>query len=84
MEIFYTYRASKQLGILPKAIQKRIASKMRFYASQKNPIEFAERLTDRRDGQFRFRVGMYRLIFDVINGKIYILNIGKRDSIYKK
>lgn len=84
MEIFYTYKAAKQLGILPKAVQKRIANKLRFYAEQDKPIEFAERLTDRRDGQFRFRVGMYRLIFDVMDGKIYILAIGKRDSIYER
>ena len=82
MEIFYTNKAAKQLENLPRQIQKRIVEKMRFYANQENPLKFAKRLTDYREGEFRFRVGEYRLIFDFIKGKIYILKIDKRDKIY--
>jgi mRNA interferase RelE/StbE len=84
MEIFYTSKAAKQLENLPRQIQKRkrIAEKMRFYAKQENPLKFAKRLTDYREGGFRFRIGEYRLIFDVIKNKIYILKIDKRDKIY--
>jgi len=73
MEIFYTDKAAKQLENLPRQIQKRIVEKMRFYAKQENPLKFAKRLSDYREGEFRFRVGEYRLIFDVIKNKIYIL-----------
>ena len=55
MEIFYTQKAAKQLKDLPLAIQKRIVEKMRFYAKQNNPLKFAERLIDYREGDFRFR-----------------------------
>ena len=55
---------------------------MCFYAKQENPLKFAKRLTDYREGEFRFRIGIYRLIFDVKRGAIYILKIDKRDSIY--
>ncbi len=82
MRIFYTEMAARQLSNLPYAAQKRIAEKMRFYASQENPIRFAKRLADSRGGQFRFRVGDYRLAFDVRNGTIYVLKIGKRDKFY--
>lgn len=51
---------------------------MRFYASQNNPLKFAEHLTDYREGEYRFRVGDYRLAFDVNNGQI---NIKSGDEI---
>ena len=82
MQIFYTDRAAKELAGLPHGIQKRIAIKMRFYALQNNSLRFAERLAGGRGGEYRFRVGDYRLVFDVINKNIYILKIGKRDEVY--
>lgn len=58
MKIFYTNKeAVRQLKDLPRSIQKRIAIKMRFYVVQKDPLKFAERLTDYREGEFRFRMG---------------------------
>lgn len=68
MDIFYARRAGKQLESLPPSIQKRIVQKMRFYVTQKNPLKFAQRLTDSREGNFRFRIGEYRAVFDVVNG----------------
>lgn len=82
MKIFYTYRAAKQLAALQRPIQKRIIEKMRFYANQTNPLKFAKRLVDYREGEYRFRVGEYRLTFDVKKDIIYILKIAKRDKVY--
>ena len=82
MEIRYTHKAFQHLEALPKVIQKRIAEKMRFYASQENPLRFAERLVEPREGDYRFRVGNYRIIFDVAGNKIYVLAIKKRDEAY--
>lgn len=70
MKIFYTHRGAEELKSLPKPVQKRIVSKMRFYASQENPLTFAKRLVDVREGQFRFRIGDYRVIFDVAKDSI--------------
>ena len=83
MEVFYTRKSAKQLKSLPYSIQKRIVEKMRFYASQNDPLKFAEHLSDRREGEFRFRVGNYRLIFDVRANVIYVLKIDRRDKVYK-
>ena len=83
MEVFYTRKSAKQLKSLPHSIQKRIVEKMRFYASQNDPLKFAEHLSDRREGEFRFRVGDYRLIFDVRANVIYVLKIDRRDKVYK-
>ena len=83
MKIFYTHRAAAELKSLPKSVQKRIVSKMRFYASQENPLTFAKRLVDVREGQLRFRIGDYRVIFDVAKDSIYVLKIAKRSDVYK-
>ncbi|KKS36711.1 MAG: hypothetical protein A3G49_04560 [Candidatus Sungbacteria bacterium RIFCSPLOWO2_12_FULL_41_11] len=83
MEIFYTYKAAEQLEKLPVTVQKRIIDKMRFYASQENPLKFAEHLKDYREGEYRFRIGDYRLTFDIKENTIYILKIAKRDKVYK-
>ena len=82
MKIFYTERATQDLASLPRSIQKRIAKKMRFYALQDSPLKFAKRLTDPRDGEFSFRVGGYRITFDVVHNTIFVLKIGKRDKVY--
>lgn len=82
MRIHYTYKAAKDLENLPFASQKRIAKKMRFYAEQNDPMKFAEHLTEPREGEFRFRVGDYRVIFDVAKNKIIVLTIRKRDEAY--
>lgn len=55
---------------------------MRFYASQDDPLQFAEHLTDYREGEYRFRIGDYRAAFDVDNEKIIILKVGRRDQMY--
>ena len=83
MKIFYTHRAAEELKSLSQPVQKRIVSKMRFYASQENPLTFAKRLVDVREGQFRFRIGDYRVIFDVAKDSIYVLKIAKRSDVYK-
>ena len=82
MEIFYTHKAYKQLENLPLSVQKRIAQKMRFYANQNDPLKFAKRLTDYYEGEFRFRIGVHRLTFDVKRNVIYILSVKTRDKSY--
>lgn len=82
MEIQYSYKAQDDLVTLSRDVQKRIAKKMRFYASQDNPLKFAERLTDSREGEFRFRIGDWRLPFDARDNKIFILRIKRRSKAY--
>ncbi|TRZ52503.1 hypothetical protein D4R99_02615, partial [bacterium] len=82
MKINYTKSAIADLVSLPKEAQKRVAQKMRFYAQVQNPIRFAERLTDFKDVNFRFRIGEYRILFDVVGNFIFVLKIKHRKDIY--
>jgi mRNA interferase RelE/StbE len=82
MEIYYTRKSAGELKNLPDSVKKRIIDKMRFYAAQKNPLKFAKRLVDYNEGEYRFRIGDYRVIFDVRDDIIYVLKIDKRDKVY--
>ena len=76
-------RARKQLKKLSPDIQQRIISKLDYYSQVETPLFFAERLTDFSLGQYRFRVGDYRIIFDVVEDAIVIHKVGHRREIYK-
>ncbi len=40
-------------------------------------------MSNQKIGSYRFRVGDYRVIFDIDNGNIVVSRIGHRKSIYK-
>ena len=76
-------KAAKEVDKLPSQIRKRILKKLKFYSSQENPFRFAEKLKDYRLGEYRFRIGDYRILFDAENHKIIILKVGHRKDIYR-
>ncbi|MBI5235651.1 MAG: type II toxin-antitoxin system RelE/ParE family toxin [Deltaproteobacteria bacterium] len=49
-----------------------------------DPFKYAERLTDSNLGTYRFRIGDYRIIFDVEDNTIVVLRAGHRKEIYKR
>jgi len=53
------------------------------FISQENPLDFAEPLTKPADANYRFRVGAYKLLFDVDDKNIIILLIQHRRDVYK-
>lgn len=83
MKLIFARSAFRQFQKLEYAVQKRIDEKLNFYISQKNPLQFAEPLQDSRFGNWRFRIGNYRVLFDVENDKIIVLKVGHRKDIYK-
>lgn len=83
MEYYFKPQALNNLKQLSKSVQKRILNKLDFYIQASEPLKFAKKLTDSKLGEYRFRIGDYRVIFDLENNKIIILIIGHRGSIYK-
>ncbi len=72
----WTDAAINDLSKFDRSIAERILTKAKWFEKQSNPFNFAKRLTSVGFGQYRFRVGDYRIIFDIEkNGKISILNI---------
>lgn len=86
-KILFAHKAKKDFLSLDAKIQKRIAEKLRFFIKSKQPLRHAKKLTNPRLGFYRFRVGDYRIIFD-INDKgriclLYILKIKHRKEVYE-
>ncbi len=76
-------KAAREIERLPSQIRKRILEKLKFYSSQENPLRFAEKLKDRKFGEYRFRIGNYRVLFDIENYKIIILKVGIEKTFIK-
>ena len=80
MILRYSYVAGHQLAALSHADRKRIIEKLVFYCSQSNPLQYALYITTK--DSYRFRVGHYRLFFEVINDVIWVNEVVRRDKAY--
>jgi len=80
-EILYTSRAVKDLAKLNPATKDRIRESLERYAEA--PFNYAKKMVDPALGGYRFRVGDYRVIFDIEGEKLIILRIGHRREIYR-
>lgn len=80
-DILLTQRALKDLKNIEKGIQNRILTKLREY--EEDPLKHARKLTSPKIGTYRFRIGDYRIIFDIDGENKIILRIGHRKDIYK-
>jgi mRNA interferase RelE/StbE len=76
-----TDEARKQIEKLDKVIKKRIAKKLPVFMG--NPLDFAKPLVNFDAGQYRFRVGDYRIIFDIHDDRLEILKVMHRREVYK-
>ncbi len=80
-KVVFTQRALKDLENIDRGVQNRIATKLKEYA--KDPIKHSRKLTHSKIGGYRFRIGDYRVVFDIGGNDVVILRIGHRKSIYK-
>ncbi len=81
-EINFSERAAKEFKKLDKQVQKRIIDKLTEYAEAENLSE-AKKLVNSDLGQWRYRVGDYRIIFDLAEKEIRILKVAHRSEVYE-
>jgi mRNA interferase RelE/StbE len=81
-KIVITRRALKDLEKIDKKTKNFIGKKIKEY-TQEDPLRHARKLVDPKIGTYRFRIGDYRVIFDIEDDTIVILRIGHRREIYK-
>lgn len=75
-------QAVRDFKKLPKNIQKKLIKKLDFYVGTGKPLAFSDHLINFEIGSYRFRIGDYRVIFDVNDEKIIILTLGHRKEIF--
>jgi len=77
----YTNRADRDIQKLPPEVKKRIGKALLRYS--RDPLRYSEALRDPKLGTYRFRVGDYRVIFDLEGNDIIVLRVGHRRDIYR-
>lgn len=87
-KLLFTKSAFGDLKRLDRATRQRIVKKLEHYAGLENPFVFARKLTNPRFGQYRFRIGDFRVIFDVDSKKtvivLIVLKVGHRKDVYEE
>lgn len=85
-KVEYTPKAVRQLAKLDKNTRKLIYAWIdKNLQNCENPRQHGKGLTANRSGQWRYRVGDYRLVADIQDDRVIILmlNIGHRKDVYK-
>lgn len=80
--LVYTRRAERDIKKLEPKTKDRIGKTLLRYSEE--PLRFAEKLSDPILGEYRFRIGDYRVVFDVEGDEIIVLRVGHRREIYKR
>ncbi|GMT49160.1 MAG: hypothetical protein IEMM0008_0699 [bacterium] len=80
-QVILTQRALKDLNAMNQHLQDRIVGKLNDYVE--DPLKYAKKLSNTKMGDYRFKIGDYRAIFDINDEEIVILRIGHRKDIYK-
>ena len=81
MRVAFAPSAWRNWRKLPQDVQARLRRKLLEYAE--DPLRYAVKLTDPTIGTYRFRVGDYRIVFDILGYEIVILAAGHRKDIYR-
>lgn len=81
-EPVYTHRAEKDIKRLDPKVKERIGKTLLRYCQ--DPFSYAERLKDSTLGSYRFRIGDYRVVFDLEENELVVLRVGHRKEIYKR
>lgn len=83
-QLVYKKPAVKEIQKLTPQVRKRLGLKLEWFANQKDPREFSKPLTKPTDAQYRFRIGNYRILFDIEGQSIVILYVQHRREVYRK
>ena len=79
--LLYSKSAAKDIKELDAIVKRRLKKKLEVYILK--PLYYAKKLTDNDIGTYRWRMGNYRIVFDIDGKNIVILRIGHRREIYR-
>jgi mRNA interferase RelE/StbE len=80
--LIYTHRSIRDIDALDASVKQRIGTTLLRYES--DPLSHAEPLKQSELGSYRFRIGDYRVVFDIEGNEIVILRVGHRRDIYRR
>ena len=77
-----THRSIRDIDALDTSVKQRIGKTLLRYES--DPLLHAEPLKQSELGSYRFRIGDYRVVFDIEGDEIVVLRVGHRRDIYRR
>lgn len=80
-KLLYTKSSVKDIQKLDLVAKKKIKKKIE--SLSKKPFYFSKKLINPALGTYRWRIGNYRVVFDIERNKIIILRVGHRRDIYR-
>ena len=80
-QALYTKSAFKDIRQLDVVTKKGLKKKIEEYL--KSSLLYAKKLIYTSLGEYRWRIGNYRVVFDLKKNNVVILKIGHRKEIYK-
>lgn len=80
-KILYSKSAVNDIKKLDSIIKKRLGKKLEVLAT--NPLDHATKLENSPTGSYRWRIGNYRVIFDIDGKNIVIFRIRHRRESYR-
>jgi mRNA interferase RelE/StbE len=78
--------AAHELAQLDKVVGRRIVERMNWLAANLDDLKNLEALTGNLTGLYKFRVGDYRIIYEIVRDEqvLVIHAIGHRREVYRK
>jgi len=80
-KLLYTKSAVEDIRKLDNIARKRIKIKLEEYLV--DPHKYAKKMINSAIGTFRWRIGNYRIVYDIDKSNIVVLRVGHRKEIYK-
>jgi mRNA interferase RelE/StbE len=79
--LVYTKRAVQDIELLDSLAKKRLEKKLLLL--KEDPVGRSKKLVNSDLGTYRYRVGDYRIIFDLVKDQIVVLRVGHRREVYR-
>lgn len=78
-----TKTAKKDVDSLEHIVRKRVGKKLLQIAQLDDFRPLAKQLTNSSIGEYRIRIGDYRILFDCIGKELVILRVQHRKDVYR-
>ena len=82
--IEFTKNADKAMRKLDKGIAARVLDELDEIAKLDDPRSRGKALTGNLSGVWRYRVGDYRILCDIEDGRLIVVDVAHRREVYKR
>ncbi len=80
-QLVVTRRAARDIAQLTPEVRERLRAALEKYREE--PLARARKMVNSSLGGYRFRIGEYRVVFDLEGDHLVLLRVGHRRDIYR-